>query len=90
MINSLNIPEKSFVYPITFHFNDKGEWRYKSLEDIDFNCMVKDHRGQQQNFPQKQYNESTCTLGFQLAPDGNNDAMVNTLRQKAEELKSNI
>ena len=51
---------------------------------------MKDHTGQLQNLPEKQYNESACTLGVHLAPDGNNDAMVNTLRQKAEEWKANI
>ena len=84
------VPEKSFVYPIAFQFNDKGEWRYKTLQEIDYNFTVKDFQGQQQILPQKEYNESSCTLGVELAPDGNNDAMVTKLRQKAEEWQSNI
>jgi len=84
------VPEKSFVYPIAFQFDEKGEWRYKSVQEIDYNFTVKDHTGQLQNLPQKQHDESACTLGVHLAPDGNNDTMVNTLRQKAEEWKANI
>ena len=73
------------MYPIAFQFNDKGEWRYKTLQEIDYDFTVKDFQGQQQIPPQKECNESSCTLGVELTQDGNNDAMVVKLRQKAEE-----
>ena len=84
------VPEKSFVYPIAFNFNEKGEWRYKTLQEVDYSFTVKDHTGQQSDLPQKECNMSSCTLGVELAPDGNNDAMVASLRQKAEEWGSNV
>ena len=40
--------------------------------------------------PQKECNVSSCTLGVELAPDGNNDSMIDRLRQKAEEWGSNV
>ena len=84
------VPEKNFVYPITFNFNKKGEWRYKTLQEIDYYFTVKDHLGQQCNLPQKECNVSSCTLGVELAPDGNNKSMVDRLRQKADEWGSNV
>ena len=33
---------------------------------------------------------SSCILGVELATDGNNDVMVDSLRQKAEEWRSNV
>ena len=84
------VPEKSFVYPIVFHFNDKGEWRCKSIEEVDFEFSVIDHNGVRQPLPQKEATHSLCTLGVHLAPDGNNSEMVETLRKKVEKWKANI
>ena len=89
-IRRWNSTKEELVYPIVLKFNDTGKWRYKSVQEIDYNVTVKDHTGQVHNLPQKQHNESACTLGVQLVPGGNNSAMVDTLRQKAEEWKSNI
>ena len=82
MYNFPYLPGESFVYPITFHFNTKGEWRYKSEEEIYFEFSVTDHNGIRRLLPQKEATQSSCTLGVHLTPDGNNLEMVQTLTKK--------
>jgi hypothetical protein len=79
------VPQKSFVYPIAFDFNDAGDWRYKSTEEIDFDFTVPDHEDNIQPLDQLEVSDSKCTLGVYLAPDDNNKEAVRQLRLKSEE-----
>jgi hypothetical protein len=40
------VPEKSWVYPIDFNFDNEGKWEYKNKEEIGAQFSVKDHKGE--------------------------------------------
>ena len=84
------VPAKSWVYPIDFKFNQKGEWSYKSLEDIDTQFEVQDCNDQVQLLPQVEPMVGKETLGVYLSPDGNNKAAIKALNDKAKEWASLI
>ena len=77
------VPQKSFVYPIGFEFNQQGKWNCTSAEDIDFDFMVKDEQDTSQQLSKIDSSEGRCTLGVVLAPDGNSKDAVSYLRKKA-------
>jgi predicted lipid carrier protein YhbT len=79
------VPQKSFVYPIIFEFDEGGKWSYKKVEDIKFQFSVKDHNDEVQQLDQLDASVGRCTLGVHLAPDGNNNDAKRFLRHKAEE-----
>lgn len=83
-------PDKSWVYPISFWFDESGQWHYCSKEEVDFNFTVKDCDNQSHPMPQYSPHEAKETLGVYLAPDGNNKEQVRILRQKAEAWKEKI
>lgn len=83
-------PDKSWVFPISFKFNQMGQWEYCSLDDIDFTFSVKDCKEQRQTLPQFATDEALETLGVFLAPDGNNREQAKILRLKAEDWKEKI
>jgi hypothetical protein len=37
------VPQKSFVYPAIFDFDEKGQWHYRKVEDMDYQFTVPDH-----------------------------------------------
>jgi hypothetical protein len=84
------VPQKSFVYPIAFEFNDAGDWQYKKVEDIDYDFTVPDHNDNIQNLAQLEVSTSKCTLGVFLAPDGNNNEAIKQMRKKSEEWSTYI
>jgi len=75
---------KSWVYPIYFNFDEKGDWSYAQPEEIDFEFTVKDHNDEEQPLRKKGPHDSTETLGVYLAPDGNNKTAIQELRKKSE------
>jgi hypothetical protein len=79
------VPQKSFVYPIIFEFDDTGQWHYKKVADIDYNFSVLNHDDEPQQMELLDANVGRCTLGVYLSPDGNNTAAIEALRLKAEE-----
>jgi hypothetical protein len=84
------VPGKSFVYPIIFDFDDKGQWHYRKVDDIDYQFTVPDHNDVIQPLEQLEVHDGRCTLGVHLAPDGNNKAAISHLRRKAEEWRDYI
>ena len=84
------VPQKSFVYPIGFQFNNQGKWKYSTTEEIDFEFTVKDEKDITQQLQKVESSEGRCTLGVVLAPDGNNKDAVAYLRKKAETWASYI
>ena len=78
------VPQKSFVYPLGFHFDEQGKWSYYDKEEIDFNFQVKDHANVTQQLTTLSPSEGRCTLGVVLAPDGGVTNAVETLRKKAD------
>ena len=84
------VPEKSWVYPIKFHFDDKNKAMHLTPEEIDTEFTVVDTTGERVQL--ESYSASTWkeTLGVYLAPDGNNDAVLEALISKANTWKDNI
>lgn len=83
-------PDKCCVFPISFTFNEKGEWRYETLEEMGVQFEVKDHRYILSPLPQKEAHECFETLGTWLAPDGNNIVQVEKLKDNAKEWAANV
>jgi hypothetical protein len=84
------VPEKSFVYPIVFQFDDQGKWHYQGTNETDYEFTVKDQNDIRQPLTQLEPTDGQCTLGVHLAPDGNNNDAVEYLTNKAEEWKDLI
>ena len=84
------VPGKSWVYPIDFKFNQKGQWEYKSIEEIDYNFTVKDHSNTTHTLRQFEADHGHETLGVILAPDGNNKDVIRELRSKSEVWKDHV
>ena len=84
------VNSKSWVYPIAFDFDTRGQWQYKRAEDIEHEFTVKDDRETRQPLSSLNPDVGKETLGVYLAPDGNNNTMVKELRAKAEEWRDNI
>ena len=84
------VPHKSWVYPIDFAFNDKGEWRYKTIQEIDASFQVKDENDNTMNLQQLDSTTGKETLGVILAPDGSNTAAIEHLLNKTKEWKALI
>ena len=73
-----------------FKFDQKGQWQYKKVEEIDYPFTVKDHTDEVQPLSQFEANQGKETLGVILSPDGNNKEAVNELRLKSETWRDNI
>jgi hypothetical protein len=84
------VPDKSFVYPIVFEFDEQGRWSYQSTADVDFEFSVCDHNDNQHPLRQLEAHDGQCTLGVHLSPDGNNRDAFNYLMHKSEEWKELI
>ena len=65
------VPSKSWVYPIAFHFKEKGSWSYKKCEEINYNFQVKDENKNNHNLRKFEPDKAKVILGAILAPDGN-------------------
>ena len=76
------VPEKSFVYPIDFKFDNLGKAHYKSVEEINAYFAVPDKDDQIITLRQLEPSTASETLGVYLAPDGNNNAAKEALLEK--------
>ena len=81
------VPEKSWVYPISFHFDNQGQWHYQTVDDMEVEFTVKDQHGVTNNLETLNPSVGKETLGVILAPDGNNKDAVKNLTKKATEWK---
>jgi hypothetical protein len=84
------VPAKSWVYPISFVFNSEGKWKYETVREIGANFSVKDHNEDTLPLPQHDPHIGKETLGVILAPDGNNQAMVESMIAKATEWRDYV
>ena len=64
-------PGKFFAYPIVFTFNPNRDYRFKLLENIDFELSVKDKNNHITVLDLISPLISKETLGIYLVPDGN-------------------
>ena len=65
------VPDKSWIYPIKYEWNAKGDYKLAPLSDLDVHFTVKDAN---QDIKQLQLipppTQAQETLGIFLAPDG--------------------
>ena len=83
-------PQKSWVYPISFKFDNNGLWEYKSSKEINFHFNVKDHMDIITPLEKLNPTIGKETLGVFLAPDGNNNEMLQQLRNKSDKWAQSI
>jgi hypothetical protein len=81
-------PSKTFYYLVDFLW-DKGKWSYNTTP-ASTELQIRNLDGQMQPVEQVPVSEARRTLGVKLAPDGNNDAEFESLRQKAQVWASNV
>ena len=48
------VPGKSWIFPISFKFDDQGNWSYVTLDEINYNFTIKDLNEDQQTLTQKE------------------------------------
>ena len=77
------VPEKSYVYPIDFNFDNTGKATYKSIQDIDTYFEVPNADGNMIELRQFEASKANETLGVFLAPDGNNSDAKEALLEKS-------
>ena len=77
-------PDKTFVYPLSFHWEPSGEYRFETVEEIDRTLTVKDHNNVRHELKQYEAHIGRDTLGVLLAPSG---AMASELKYLAEKVR---
>ena len=77
------VPEKSWIYPIDFGFEESGKWYYKKAAQINHQFTVPDHEGHICRLETIDSDQGKETLGVILAPDGNNELEIEKLIEKA-------
>ena len=77
------VPEKSYVYPIDFKFDNMGKAKYRTIQEIGAHFEVPDAKGNMMELRQFEASEASETLGVLLSPDGNDTAAKEALIRKA-------
>ncbi len=83
------VPSKTHWYLIDFKWKD-GKWRYALKDESPGTLHVRDCNGILHPLERLQPFEARRTLGVRLAPDGNNRAEYQYLRQTAEDWREKI
>ena len=83
------VPEKSHWYLVSFDWTG-SDWKYSSTAHTPYEVTVRNADGIRIPLPRMESSEATMTLGVFLAPDGNNNAAVDHLRNKTEEWRDQI
>ena len=87
------VPEKSWVYPIKYEWDDKGNHKLTPLSDIEAQFTVKDAQQNIKPLTLTPPTEAKETLGVFLAPDGSHSEQINYLRSKvlnwSEKIRTN-
>ena len=84
------VPEKSWVFPLEFKFDEKGGATYKTPAEINQQFLVLDQHDTRTNLNTLAADVGKETLGVTLAPDGNNDDAYESLLIKVKEWRDNI
>ena len=78
------VPEKSFVYPIDFKFDNSGKVWYKSVEEINAHFEVPNKDDKVILLRELEPSSASETLRVFLAPDGSNNAAKAALLEKSK------
>lgn len=76
------VPSKSWIYPIEFVFDRKGNPSYKDPNDMNLQFTVKDSQNERQPLRTIHPSSAKETLGVYLAPDGNEKGQIEYLKNK--------
>ena len=76
------VPEKSWVYPIKYGWNHKGDYHLEPLEDLNIQFTVKDSTQTIKPLQLVSPTDAKETLGVFLAPNGSHTAQIEYLRDK--------
>ena len=78
-------PDKSFIFPIAFKWDDNGDYTFSSLNDLQPTFTVKDEHNNRKPLPLKEPHKGAETLGVYMCPDGNNKAQLDYMTSKVTE-----
>ena len=76
------VPEKSWIYPIKYVWNDRGDYRLETTNDLDIHFTVKDSSQTTKQLQLIPPTEAKETLGVFLAPNGSNTTQIEYLKNK--------
>lgn len=83
-------PDKTFAYPISFHWENSGASRYETVQEIDRTLTVKDHNNIRHELKQYDAHIGKDNLGVLLAPSGDMTSEIKHLSTKVQEWVSNV
>ena len=83
-------PDKSFVYPIAFTWDDTGEYTFLSPNEINIPLTVKDDKEVRHALEQVLSSEGRETLGVYLAPNGTMTEQIQAMKKKVQKWCANI
>jgi hypothetical protein len=84
------VPEKSHWYLIDFVWDKGGNWRYTTINETEANIQIRDCTGTVKLLERLEVNDARRTLGVRLAPDGNNAAEFEFLRERVSDWADRI
>ena len=84
------VPQKCWVYPIQFQFDSHGQYSYSPTEDLQLHLTVPDDTQRLHPLLQVEPTIAKETLGVYLAPDGNEDAQIEYLKQRIAQWVENV
>ena len=76
------VPDKCWLYPISFNFDPKGNFSYTSVDQLNLQFTVPDATLIRQPLTLISPHEAKETLGVYLAPDGNERLQIQHLKSK--------
>ena len=76
------VPEKSWIYPIKYVWNNKGDATLEDITSIDINFTLKNSNQELKPLQLTPPTHAKETLGVFLAPNGSNDAQIQYLQNK--------
>jgi hypothetical protein len=82
--------DKSCWWYIDFNFDHKSDWRYQKIEELEGKLTAIDIDGTGKALKRLDVNESFETLGVQLNPMGNDDAIFADMEQWAKDWSQQI
>ena len=87
------VPEKSWVYPIKYIWDDKGDPKLETISNIDVAFHVKNAQQEIKSLTLTSPTEGKETLGVFLSPDGSHTTQIDYMKSKvlhwSEKIRTN-
>ena len=84
------VPEKSWIFPIKYVWNDKGEATLEHINNLDIQFTVKNSHQELKQLPIVSPSEAKETLGVFIAPNGSTQTQVTYLKSKVTQWADKI